>query len=179
MAMKQLTFLELAKKVLEEEKRPLSVEEIWEVAQSKGYDKLVGTTGKTPPATIGSRIYIDIRDTKDSPFVKVDSRPRRFFLRGLLTDSDGIKLLEKEAAKLPPPKKFSYLERDLHSFLAYFAHFYLKAYTKTIFHTKSEKKEFGEWTHPDMVGCYFPIDEWKPEVYEFSSLVGSVAIKLF
>lgn len=145
----------------------------------KGYAHLVGTTGKTPPATIGSRIYIDIRDNKDSPFVKVDSRPRRFFLRGLLTGSDGIKLLEKEATKPPPPKKFSYLERDLHPFLAYFAHFYLKAYTKTIYHTKSEKKEFGEWTHPDMVGCYFPIDEWKPEVYEFSSLVGSVAIKLF
>ena len=30
-----------------------------------------------------------------------------------------------------------------------------------------------------MVGCYFPLDEWKPEVFEFSSLVGSVAIKLF
>src|SRR2546421_2821240 len=177
--MKQLTFLELSKKILEEEKRPLSAEEIWEIAQTKGYDREVGTKGKTPPATIGARIYIDIRDSKDSPFIKVDSRPRRFFLRSLLKNDDSIKLVEKETAKPPPAKKFSYLERDLHPFLAYFAYYYLKAYTKTIYHTKSEKKEFGEWTHPDMVGCYFPLDEWKPEVFEFSSLVGSVAIKLF
>jgi hypothetical protein len=177
--MKQLTFLELARKILSEEKRPLSVEEIWEVAQSKGYDKLVETTGNTPPASIGSRLYIDIRDRKDSPFIKVGLRPRRFYLRSLVTDGDGISLLEKETVKSPPPKKFSYLEKDLHPLLAYFAHFYLKAYTKTIHHPKSEKKEFGEWTHPDMVGCYFPIDDWKPEVFEFSSMVGSVAIKLF
>lgn len=177
--MKQLTFIELTKKILEEEKRPLSAEEIWELAQAKGYDKEVGSKGKTPPATIGARVYIDIRDSKESPFIKVDSRPRKFFLRSLLAEGDGIKLLEKETTKLPPPKKFTYLEKDLHPSLAYFAHYYLKAYTKTIYHAKSEKKEFGEWTHPDMVGCYFPIDEWKPEVYEFSSLVGSVAIKLF
>ena len=114
--MKQLTFLELSKKVLEEEKRPLSAEEIWEIAQTKGYDREVGTRGKTPPATIGARIYIDIRDSKDSPFIKVDSRPRRFFLRSLLKNDDSIKLVEKETTKLPPAKKFSYLERDLHLF---------------------------------------------------------------
>lgn len=177
--MKQLTFLELAKRVLEEEGKPLSAEEIWEIAQAKGYDQAVGTKGKTPPATIGSRIYIDIRDTENSPFIKVDSRPRRFFLRSLLESDDTIKLVEKETAKPPSTKKFSYWERDLHPVLAYFAYYYLKAYTKTIHHSQSEKKEFGEWTHPDMVGCYFPIDEWRPEVFEFSSLVGSVALKLF
>lgn len=34
--MKKLTFKELAKKILEEEKRPLTVEEMWEIAQKKG-----------------------------------------------------------------------------------------------------------------------------------------------
>jgi hypothetical protein len=33
------TFLELAEKVLAEEKIPLSSVEIWEVAKKKGYDK--------------------------------------------------------------------------------------------------------------------------------------------
>ncbi len=33
-----LTFLELAKKVLREEKRPLSPSEIWKVAVAKSYD---------------------------------------------------------------------------------------------------------------------------------------------
>jgi hypothetical protein len=78
-----------------------------------------------------------------------------------------------------PQKKPDYLERDLHPFLAYYAQLFLKAQTKTIQHNKSDKKEFGEWVHPDMVGCYFPIEDWKPEVVEFSACVGVSAIKLF
>jgi hypothetical protein len=30
-----------------------------------------------------------------------------------------------------------------------------------------------------MVGCYFPVEDWKPEVVEFGSSIGSIAIKLF
>ena len=47
---------------------------------------------------------------------------------------------------------------------------------------KSEQiseKEYGELVHPDMVGCYFPIDEWEPEVVEFSSAISNISIKLF
>ena len=81
--------------------------------------------------------------------------------------------------KVLPLKKPGYQERDLHPLLTYYAHYYLKAYTRTIQHNKSEKKEFGEWVHPDLVGCYFPIDDWKPEVIEFSAAIGNVSIKLF
>ena len=49
--------------------------------------------------------------------------------------------------------------------------------TPTIQHSRSDKKEFGEWIHPDMVGCYFPIDDWKPEVVEFSASIGSTIDK--
>jgi uncharacterized protein len=177
--MKQLTFLELAKRVLEEEKRPLSPEEIWEVAKIKGYDKEIGSKGKTPFMTIGARLYIDIRDNKNSVFEKVDgTSPRKFHLRSL-NSSAIVPVVEKESQIVNQTKKLDYLERDLHPFLAYFAFYYLRAYTKTIFHEKSEKKSYGEWVHPDMVGCYFPLEEWKPEVFEFSSVVGNVAIKLF
>ncbi len=74
---KKWTFLELAKKILEEEKKALTPEEIWEMAKIKGYDKYVGTQGKTPWATIGAQIYVNIRDNKNSPFIKIDSRPKR------------------------------------------------------------------------------------------------------
>ncbi len=30
-----------------------------------------------------------------------------------------------------------------------------------------------------MVGCYFPLDEWKPEVFELSSSIGNVSIRIF
>lgn len=184
--MKQLTFFELAKRVLEEEKKPLSAEEIWEIAKQKGYDHEVGSKGKTPPRTIGAKLYTDIRDNENSPFCKSGTSPRRFILRDLLSEEKLRKLteqpetlVEQSLKQSSTSKKFDYLEKDLYRFLTYFAYLHLKASTKTIRHTKSDKKKFGEWTHPDMVGCYFPIEEWKPEVFEFSSLVSNSSIKLF
>jgi hypothetical protein len=50
---------------------------------------------------------------------------------------------------------------------------------KTISHNKSDKKGFGEWVHPDIVGCYFPYKDWKSEVVEVSNLMGNTAVKLF
>jgi hypothetical protein len=52
-----MNFIELAEKVIREENKPLSQNEIWEIAKLKGYDQLVGTTGKTPWQTIGARLY--------------------------------------------------------------------------------------------------------------------------
>ncbi|MDQ4141110.1 MAG: hypothetical protein M3142_11370, partial [Bacteroidota bacterium] len=77
-----------------------------------------------------------------------------------------------------PPKKTEYLEKELHSFLTYYAFYFLRCYTKTINHSKSGKKEFGEWVHPDLVGCYFPIDEWKNDVLELSSAIGNISIRI-
>lgn len=169
--MEQWSFLELVKKILEEEKKPLSPGEIWEIARIKGYDKNVSTQGKTPWMTIGAQIYVNIRDRKDSPFIKIDSRPRRFYLRSLLKDGEGIldSIIERTITVLPQ-KKFEYLESDLHSHLTYYAFYFLKAYTKTIQHSKSDKKGFSEWIHPDMVGCYFQIEEWGSEVVDLSSV---------
>lgn len=175
--MGQLTGIELSKKILEEEKRPLSSGEIWEIAKSKGYDKISGVRGKTPWMTIGAQIYVNIRDRKDSPFIKIGSRPKRFYLRSLLKEKENI--YDTKQAPVLPSKKFEYLEVNLHPFLAYYGYYYLKACLKTIRHSKSGKKEYCEWIHPDMVGCYFPIDEWEPEVVEFSSAISNISIKLF
>jgi hypothetical protein len=54
----------------------------------------------------------------------------------------------------------------------------LKAYVKTISHPRS-KREYSEWLHPDIVGCYFPIGEWKDSVIEFGATIASTSIKLF
>lgn len=177
--MEKLTFLELAKRVLEEEKKPLSATDIWEIAKTKGYDHLLRSHGKTPWATLGAQLYCNVRDRKDSPFVKIGTRPKLFHLRKLVSNNE-LQLIEKAQDEIVIlPKKAEYLEKDLHPFLVYYANYYLKAYTKTIQHTKSEKKDFAEWIHPDMVGCYFPVEDWKPEVVEFGSTIGNIAIKLF
>jgi hypothetical protein len=80
-----------------------------------------------------------------------------------MSDSD---LQSLESGQIEPQaitKNMDYLEKDLHPFLAYYASFYLKAYTKTIQHSRSNKREFGEWIRPDMVGLYFPVEDWTKE----------------
>lgn len=172
-----LTFLQLAEKVIQEEKRPLGASEIWDLAVERAYEKELATQGKTPWATLGARLYVEVRDNPNGAFITIGSRPKRFFLRSL-ANSLGQKALE---LLLPPTseKRPDYLEKDLHPFLVYYGFYYLRAYLKTIRHAKSDKKEFGEWVHPDIVGCYFPFSDWKDEVVEVSSLMGNTAVKLF
>ena len=173
------TFLQLALKVLQEAKTPLSSEEIWEYAKSKGYDVDVGTQGKTPWKTISAIIYVNIRDKSNSPFKITETRPKKFYLKAWSKEFDVSKATEEKPSIVPIPKKKEYLEKDLHPFLSYYAFYYMKTCVKTIQHTKSDKKEFGEWVHPDMVGCYFPLEEWNPEVIDFSYQIRNVAIKLY
>lgn len=56
--MVKLSFLEAAYKILKRENRPLSADEIASMAISGG---LISTKGKTPSATVGARIYMDIK----------------------------------------------------------------------------------------------------------------------
>ena len=166
-----MTFLELIEKVLREAQHPLTPDEIWQIAQEKGYAEQVGTTGKTPWATIGARLYIDIRDNPASKFAKTNLRPTRFAL--------------KEFVDVPAPSsdavhtKADYKERDLHRFLTYFTYTYQTIYTKTIYHENSSKDRYAQWLHPDMVGVYFSLGTWKPEVLEIAREVGNLVLRLY
>ncbi len=61
-----MTFLELAKKVLLEIKKPMTANEIWEIAKEKGYDQQLQSQGKTPWATLGAQIYVNVRDKSNT-----------------------------------------------------------------------------------------------------------------
>jgi len=172
-----ITFLQMAEKVLEEEKQPLTASEIWQIAASKGYDKLVSSKGKTPWATLGALIYVDVRDNLSTDFVPLGARPKRFILKNQVGILGGI-IPETTTSKIKT-SKIDFLEKDLHPLMVYYGFYYLKAYLKTISHSKSDKKGFGEWVHPDIVGCYFPYKDWEGEVVEVSTLMGNTSIKLY
>lgn len=176
--MPQLTFLQLAHKILEEEGVPLSPDEIWKVAQSKGYDKEVSSKGKTPWDTISSALYVDVRDNSQSNFSKTDTSPKRFVLRSWVASQDQD-VLDKVPAVVAKLKRVEFLESDLHPFVVYYGFRYLRAFLRTIHHNKSKKKEFGEWVHPDIVGCYFPYADWKDEVVELGIVMGNPAVRFF
>ncbi len=173
-----LTFLQMAEKVLEEEKQPLTASEIWQVAVSKGYDRLVGSKGKTPWASLGALIYVDVRDNSSTSFVPLGTRPKRFILKSQVDILGGVIPEATKTPKIQTPK-VEFLEKDLHPLMVYYGFYYLKAYLKTINHSKSDKKGFGEWVHPDIVGCYFPYKDWEGEVVEVSTLMGNTSVKLY
>ena len=173
-----MTFLELAERVLREQKQPLTVNEIWTLATETGYNKQLNSEGKTPLATLGAQIYVNAKDNPKSPFAQTDSRPKKFYLKSQASQLD---LSDTAIAKEPTvvkKKRFDYLEKDLHSYLTFYAYSRLRCYTKTINHYQSTKKEFGEWVHPDIVGCRFLFEDWKQEVYELSSSIGNISTQL-
>jgi len=176
---RQLTFLELAQKVLREESSPMPVEEIWESARRKGYDSLVTTKGKTPWKTISAQIYLDMRDNIHSPFIKINSKPRKFFLKELASEERLQRIKEREEGVVETPAKAKYSERDLHPLLTYYAYTYMHVHTKTIRHEKSSRKSYAQWLHPDLVGLYFPIEEWITEVLDFGMALGSRLVSLY
>lgn len=174
-----MTFLELAERILYEEKKPLTSIEIWNIATKKGYEKQLNTQGKTPWSTLGAQIYVNAKDDAKSIFAKTDSRPKKFYLKAMASQINLDDYSIPEDMLQSKKKKFDYLEKDLHRFLSYYAYYHLNCYTKTIKHQVSNKKEFGEWVHPDMVGCYFRMEDWKKEVYDFSNSIGIRAVVLY
>lgn len=67
--MSNTTFIKAAYQILKEKQIPLTAEEITKIALDK---KLIKTSGKTPAATMGAKIYVDIkRNGNNSLFVKV------------------------------------------------------------------------------------------------------------
>jgi hypothetical protein len=63
-----MTYAEAAITVLKLRRRPLSTREITDLALEHG---LIHPIGKTPVATMALALYLLVRDTADSPLVKV------------------------------------------------------------------------------------------------------------
>jgi uncharacterized protein len=175
----KITFLDLARKILTEEARPLSPSEIWKVALAKEYTGLLDTQGKTPHMTMYSVIFTDVRDNPNTAFLKIGARPARYYLKALAESKKGSELERAADVEAPVPDVYEFDEIDLHPFLTYFARIHFKAHTKTIRHSTSSKKEFGEWVHPDVIGVYYPVEDWKSEVLDFSTATGNIAVRLY
>ncbi len=180
------SFLDLAKDVLSISEKPLTYQEIWEIGKGRGFTEKIQTAGLTPWQTLGARLYIEVRDNEESIFIKVGKRPARFFLRSRAAEikSDTISNIEKEES-VKTEKKTSFNERALHPLLTYFVYANpafnrgKSIFTKTIYHEKSTKSGYNEWIHPDIVGFYLPLEDWRPSVIEFNRLSDNNSLKLF
>jgi hypothetical protein len=174
-----LTFLQLAVKVLKDAEQPLTYQEIWSDAEDRGLSAAVSTKGKTPWATLGSQLYVDVRDNEASNFVIAKKRPARFFLktREQEIDLSAPNLPDRTKKRTAKQDSVKYMEKDLHPVLAYYAYadpsfnHGRPVYLKTISDKISKKGGYSEWTNPDMVGFSYPFDEWSTEVLKFNELL--------
>lgn len=180
------TFLDYAIEVLEKADSPLTYQEIWNMGLEKGLDKRLHSTGQTPWQTLGARAFIDVRDNPSSKIIKVGKRPARFFLRSresIMPENIIQKIEVREIQE--QSEKTSYSERDLHPLVSYFAYTNptfsrgRSIFTKTIFHEKSKKYGYNEWSHPDLVGFYLPVEDWNSDIIEFNRITENNALKLF
>ncbi|MDS4022884.1 MAG: HTH domain-containing protein [Candidatus Competibacter sp.] len=180
------SYLDLAKDVLASADKPLTYQEVWEAGKAQGLTNKIKTSGKTPWQTLGAQLYVEVRDNDSSIFIRVGKRPARFFLksRGHEVPSDAVAKIENEESK-QKEKKTAFSERDLHPILTYFVYANptfnrgRSIFTKTIYHEKSLKSGYNEWIHPDIVGFYLPLDDWRPDVIEFNRLSDNNSLRLF
>jgi hypothetical protein len=179
-------FLNYAKETLQFAKNPLTFNEVWELGLKNGVDKKLKTKGKTPWNSLGAQLFVDVRDNPTSDFIKIGSRPTRFFLRSREKEltKEIISQLEEEEEKVIP-EKGRYTERQLHPVLSYFAYSNLefnrgkKVFTKTIFHERSKKTGYSEWVYPDLVGFYLPLETWNSEIFELNRIADNNLLKLY
>lgn len=68
--MSKITYIEAAYQILKERRIPLTAEEITKTALERN---LIETSGKTPSATMGARLYVDInKKGEDSLFTRIE-----------------------------------------------------------------------------------------------------------
>ncbi len=177
-----MIYRELAKKVLEQAERPLSVKEIFEKACEMGLDKERPSIGKTPWSTLGTDLSKDkkqfyvARKEGEAFFYWLKSREREFPPQktpdAKEEDDEQIECSDTaEKEKNLHPLLVKFLDKDPN----------FKLLCKTIRHEECKKGKGGEcmWNYPDIVGVYFPYNKYKGETLKFLHHTGQEKHKLF
>ncbi len=191
--MAKYTLLTMCEEVLIAQSKPLSAQEIWEEALAMKLDKKLASIGQTPWNSVSARMLVDVRDNTKSVFVRKSVKPARYALKDLAASQITITEVNKQIAlgamepesddlgvaiNVAPEKsaKYPYKERQLHPFVSRFAFYEFRGvYCKTIYHENSSKKNYAEWLHPDMVGFWFPFQDYNKELLALSGNGLSIA----
>jgi hypothetical protein len=134
-----------------------------------------------------------VRDNQSSIFFRESIKPARYILKDKEASQKSIAELSKyllENSQINgqddsdfqtdyvPGKiaKYPYKERQLHPFVSRFAYYVFRGvFCKTIYHENSSKKNYAEWLHPDLVGFWFPFEDYNKELLALSGSGLSIA----
>ena len=155
---------DLIRDVLADADEAMTLDEIFGMARARGLDQRLTVAGGLKKGTLSTQLNALSRD-EGSDVEKVGSNPVRFAMAN--TQAEAIPATRPIAAPKPVGKKVTKNERDLHALLTTFVagdgHF--RCRTKTIRQETSVKGPKGsdQWSHPDLVGIYFPFEEFDKE----------------
>lgn len=170
-----MNFLDLAEQILKLTGKPMAPKDIWNKAVELGLDKELGSEGKTPWASLSAQLGTAVLKGKNKKFERM-GKPHLYYL----TDNNSV---PNPPVSLNNLELKHYLERDLHPLLVRFAnqndHF--KSVVKTINHSTSAKGNKGEneWLHPDLVGFYFPYNNFQNVTLELLEQFNQNQYRLF
>ena len=177
-----MTYKELIVEILQQAKEPLTSEQIWARACELGLDKKLSSLGKTPTATIGAVIYTHIK-RKENQFIFASKRPTTFWLKTREHELTRLKINNVLINIKIKQEKNQFCERDLHPLLVKYLdenpNFNLRC--KTIYHEKSKKAISGKdkWNYPDIVGVYFPYEDYQKETLNLLHNINQNHYKFF
>lgn len=183
-----MNFQQLAEEVLARMRRPMTANEIWNEAVALGLDKQLKTKGKTPWATLGARLYVEVRDSPNTAFEAIGRRPTRFWLRKLGKPPGDKNDVGDRPEQAIEQSHLKYTERDMHPLLVKFVdgfYHFRGARLKTIYHetSRKSKKGYNHWLHPDVVGVYFSFHDkvkgYDPIIIDFQSEFAIPSVRLF
>ena len=170
-ASQPLTGLGLSEYVMRKLKRPLTADDIWSYARDNNLES--GIHGKTPSRTLQAQLYVNVKK-EDSIFYQHGRSPVTFYLKECRFEGD---------VPEPSQHRSPYNERDLHPLLVSFVrndpHF--RCCCKTIMQEISKKgsKNSAKWLHPDIVGVYFPFEDFDGKTIDLLEALGQNLFKLF
>lgn len=155
-----MTFLDIAKEVLNSSDKPMHYKEIWDKAVELGLDKKLpkSSEGKrlTPWNTIIARLSTDIKyNPENTVFIRTERG--RFFLKNKIKNEKEIEIIDEKLAKEEEKANIKKIkEEDLHKPLTKYL-YDMKIYSKTINanSTSEHKKGKMKWGTPDIVAVTF------------------------
>lgn len=200
--------LQIAQEILQQSNTPLSPNKMWHIALKMGLTRELNLSGKTPWASFGAAIYVDVKN-ENSIFEVVQKKPVLIKLKGqkfapILTAQN----MDQNTSNFQPkihqkqrkfqmqisknsanfqdemsPNESKFNERDLHPLLAKFLYSSenFSAFCKTIFHETSKKSQCGvdKWLYPDIVGVSFEYANFGENTLKFISKFSKLPIKIY
>ncbi|MBQ9742981.1 MAG: HrgA protein [Ruminococcus sp.] len=175
-------FKDYAYDVLKAVKKPMGYKEIWEKGKQLGCDVKLGSKGKTPWESLGAQLYVDVKSV-DSKFFLISKKPTLFALVEYKDNYSDQEIRKMQEAEENPIAEAKYHERDLHPVLVkyLYGNRHFSCLTRTIFHEKSSKGKMHQdmWTYPDLIGVYFPYDDFELLTLSTLEILNQKPFKIF